>query len=196
MSHISTSKLPQEDLTDTSMPAVWPLARWRERLTYAAMSLLVAWHTLATMVAPLPDSEIRQSSLAVFDSYLNLLDLDHKWTFFAPEIGKTTQLRYLVEDAAGVRHTFALADKYSRNHPTSIWFRERDRNILDAPDRYWPAEAEVLCREHAALRPVSVTLLEVAEKDFEPADHLKGKHPLDPEYTNVTSLKTVPCAAR
>ena len=80
---------------------------WRERLTYAAMSMFVAWHTLAMVVAPAPEDSITAGSLRrLLDSYLTLFYLDDKWDFFAPSVDRGKQFRYVVEDASGTRHSF------------------------------------------------------------------------------------------
>ena len=58
--------------------------QWRGRLAYAAMSLLVVWHTLAMIVAPSPDSVITRSVGALFEPYLTLFLLESTWSFYAP----------------------------------------------------------------------------------------------------------------
>jgi hypothetical protein len=86
--------------------------------------------------------------------------------------------------AAGQRHTFVPSDKWSWFHPAIlVW----DQFVLDEPDTYAAPYAAFFCREHAALRPVSITFLRVKEKDFKPEDHLKGNRALDPEFTSACS---------
>lgn len=65
-------------------------SRWRERLVYSAMSLLVAWHTLAMVVAVSPDSVITGAARALVYPYVILLNLDNYWGFFAPMLGRAT----------------------------------------------------------------------------------------------------------
>ena len=58
---------------------------WRERVTYTAMSLFVAWHTLAMVVAPAPStSDLIKGLRIVLDPYLHFFKLDNEWGFFAP----------------------------------------------------------------------------------------------------------------
>jgi hypothetical protein len=64
---------------------------------------------------------------------------------------------------------------------------------MASPEFRGDAAGALLCERHAALKPVSVTLLEVAEQNYAPADELLGKHPLDPEYTVVIPLRSVAC---
>jgi len=79
---------------------------WRQRLTYLVMSAFVAWHTLAMVIAPAPESSVLVGTLrAALQPYLTLFKLDNPWNFFAPVIGGT-ELHYSVEDAAGAHHNF------------------------------------------------------------------------------------------
>jgi hypothetical protein len=51
----------------------------------------------------------------------------------------------------------------------------------------------LLCRQHAALHPVSITFLEYHEEAFTPADQLNGKNPMDPEFITVNTVTSVQC---
>jgi hypothetical protein len=165
----------------------------RQRLIYAAMSLLVVWHTLAMLLESAPSSVITLSLRVLFNPYLALFRLENQWGFFAPDVELGAQFRYVVEDAAGTRHTFVPAEKLSRFSPASIWFRDRYKLVSGSIDTYGDHFAAALCREHAALNPISITFLEIVQKDFSPADRLRGKHPLDSEFVDVNPLKTVQC---
>jgi hypothetical protein len=170
--------------------------QWRQRLAYAGMSLLVTWHTFAMVVAPSPDSDITDAARSILDPYLTLFRLDNGWGFFAPEVGRGSQFRYVIEDAAGNRYTFIPAETLNRFHPTSIWMRDRYIAVMEKPRAYADAAGASLCRDHAALKPIAVTLLELEQKEFLPADRLKGKRPLDPEFVTLKTVKTVPCTAK
>jgi hypothetical protein len=169
---------------------------WRQRLLYAGMSLLVTWHTLAMVVATAPDSLISENARRIFDPYLTLFRLDNQWGFFAPNVGNGSQFRYVVEDASGKMHTFVPADSLNKFHPTSIWVRDRYRLVMEEPETYGDAAGAGLCREHAALNPVSITLFEADQKDFWPEDRQKGKAPLDAEYVELNLLKQVRCTEK
>ena len=80
----------------TSKPA-------RERLAFAALSLLIVWHTIAMAIASAPESEIIASARLLFHPYLTLFRLDNNWGFFAPTVELGGQFRYVVEDGAGQR---------------------------------------------------------------------------------------------
>src|SRR2546426_9462378 len=96
--------------------------QWRERLTYLAMSVFVAWHTVAMVLGPPPDSPLSRSLRAWWEPYLTFFRLESSWTFFAPEIGKHGQFRYVVEDADGNEHSFIPANELNRFHPKQWWF--------------------------------------------------------------------------
>ena len=168
--------------------------QWRERLIYTVMSVFVGWHTLAMAVAPASDaSDTAKSLRLLFQPYLTLFTLDHQWAFFAPSVPQGTQLQYVIKDASGESHTFVPSAKWNWFHPGYIWFKDSYEAILDSPDDYTDTFAALFCREHASLRPVSISFLKVEEEDFKPEDHLNGKHPLDPEFVTMSTVKKVKC---
>jgi hypothetical protein len=190
---------------DFLIPSAWANASglvmiskpWRERLIYTAMSVFVAWHTLAIVVAPAPDSSVVVQWLRqVLHPYLTLLRLDNQWNFYAPNPGRGHQLRYVVEDATGTRHTFIPTDGSNWFHPSEWWFRSLYDWIAGSPDIYGDAAAALLCRKHAALHPTAIVLMDLEQKDFSPADHLSGKHPLDSQFVTVNDLRRVTCTEK
>lgn len=170
------------------------LARWRGRLAYVVMSAFLAWHTFAMVIAPAPENSVlAQSVRPVFQPYLSLFRLDNTWDFFAPTVGKGSQLRYVMEDDTGQRTTFVPAEDLSWYHPAYFWFRSWYYAIIQTPDEYADYAVAFFCRKHASLHPVSITLLEYQEGDFWAEDHLSGKHPMDPEFVTVNTLKQAKC---
>jgi hypothetical protein len=165
----------------------------QRHVTYAAMSLLIGWHTVAMVLAGAPDSVITRAGRSLLQPYLTLFRLDTNWGFFAPEVPRGHQFRYIIEDAVGKRHTFAPDEELSRYGPVWIWFSDHHTAVIDTPEDYADADAAFLCRRHGSLHPVSVTLLDAEQKDFWPVDQLNGKHPLDPEFVDVNVVKTVRC---
>jgi hypothetical protein len=99
----------------------------------------------------------------------------------------------VIEDGAGKRHAFTPDEALSRFHPNSIWLRDRYKTVMRDPETYAEAAVAAICREHAALQPVSVMLIQVEQNEFSPTDQLAGKHPLDPEFVSVTELSAMPC---
>ena len=167
-----------------------------QRLSYVAMSLLLAWHTLAMVIAPAPESPIVNAARDLAQPYLTFFGLQNPWEFFAPFVGPGYHFSYVIEDKAGEKHGFTPADGLNNFHPTSIWMKDRYTKIMTMPDSYGDAAGAALCLEHASLNPVSVTLLENQHKDFGPGDLLDGKRPSDAEFVKAKTLRTVTCPGR
>ena len=167
--------------------------QWRTRLAWIGMSAFVAWHTFAMVVAPAPESHSTDAFRAIVQPYLTLFRLDNNWGFFAPDVPRGWQFRYTIEDANGAQHTFIPENDLNRFHPNSIWFKDRYKEVLRYPETFGETVGLELCRTHAALKPVSVTLLGVDQRDFSPDDRLDGKDPLDDEFIETGTLRTVKC---
>jgi len=167
-----------------------------QRLTYVAMSILLVWHTFAMIVGPAPESSIIGAARSLAQPYLTFFRLQNEWEFFAPFVGPGYHFSYVIEDAAGEKHTFTPADRLNNWHPNSIWMRDRYTVIMTKPDVYGDAAGAALCLEHASLHPVSVTLLEVEHSEFWPVDLREGKRPTDAEFVKAKTLRTVTCPGR
>jgi hypothetical protein len=171
--------------------------QWRERLTYLAMSFVVAWHSFAIIVAPMPDSSTMvQWFRLLVQPYVSLFRLDNQWNFFAPSVTRQTQFRYAVEDAAGERHVFVPAEEVSWSLPHYVMWREFKylyEGVMENPEGYGERVTTLLCRKHASLKPVSVSLLQAQELDFWPENYLQGQRPLDPAFVAVRTLTNAGC---
>ena len=131
------------------------MQQWRARLTYAAMSAFVAWHTIAMLIAPAPDVSAFVQALRVpFHPYLVFFRLDNMWDFFAPNVGRTPEFRYIIEDTRGNHHPFAPTENLSWFHPTFFWFRSWFDAIMANPDAYADSAAAFII----ALPPEACTL--------------------------------------
>jgi hypothetical protein len=168
----------------------------RTRFTYVAMSLFVVWHSLAMLTAAAPDSGLTASARTLFDPYLLLFGLDNRWGFFAPEIPNGHSFRYVVEDAEGNRRPFTPAEQWNPLQPTFIWFRDRYKTVMENFEDFADAAVASICKEHEGLKPVSVTLVDINQKDFSPEDRLKGKSPLDPEFLDEQEMDPIKCPAK
>jgi hypothetical protein len=172
--------------------------RWGRRLTYLLMSVVVGWHALAIVISPAPgNSEAVQALRSVLEPYLSALRLDNAWGFFAPNVGKQTEFRYIIEDAAGKEHRFTPDREPARSLAAYVMWREfryvYDGLLAEAEDR-GDAAGALLCRKHAALHPVSVTLVEIQyNKDYWREDAIRGKRPTDPEFTTENPIKRIEC---
>jgi hypothetical protein len=169
--------------------------QWRKRLNYLAISLFVVWHTIAMVVGPSPDSVISRSFRALWAPYLTYFRLESSWSFFAPEIGLQSQIRYVIEDADGNEHTFVPTIALNQFHPKYRWFKLVYEGVfIEHSEIFGEAPVALLCRKHASLRPVSITVFQVQqERDFWPEDQLSGKHPLDPEFATMYRLQAAAC---
>lgn len=170
---------------------------WRDRLVYGAMSLIVGWHSLAMIVAPMPDDSAPVKMFrSILQPYLSLFRLDNKWNFFAPSVGKHLQFRYVVEDAKGHQHVFIPVLEPSESIAHYVMWREFKyfyEGVMEAPDLRGYAIAPKLCKRHASLQPISISLLQVQEEVFSPDDYLRGHRPQDPEFMTVNVLAKIDC---
>jgi hypothetical protein len=166
-------------------------------LLYLAMSLFVGWHTLAMIIAPAPyGSPIIEGLHAMVRPYLTLFRLESPWTFFTNVAAvKLPQFRYVVTDAEGNDHTFIPVPEFRWYHPRYNWFERIYWSLMDQPEpeKIGNYLYPLLCRQHAALRPVEITFLSVRPGDFWPDDELAGYHPLDPEYSTTYTLMSAAC---
>src|SRR5260370_20943170 len=106
---------------------------WRQRLTYLVMSAFVAWHTLAMVIAPAPESSVLVQTLrAALQPYLTLFRLDNPWNFFAPTIGGA-QLRYSLEGSARAPHTFTPAEPLNRFPSGFFWVHRSQSSLICNP---------------------------------------------------------------
>jgi hypothetical protein len=166
----------------------------RERLIFMVMSAFVVWHTIAIMIAPGSDNSLLVQQLRrVYEPYLSLFRLNNKWDFYAPNVGRGHQLRYVVEGADGARETITPTDEWHWHHPGYWWFRAWNDAIIASPDLYADKVIATLCRKHAASKPAAITLTLIQELAFAPEDHLAGRHPLDPEFVEESTLRRGPC---
>ena len=165
----------------------------RGRLLYAAMSAIVAWHTLAMVIAPAPDSDVTLLARTVLQPYLTFFRLDNQWDFFAPTVGEGSRLRYDIQDRSGKTHVFLPADELRWYHPNFLWFRSWYYRIIDDPDNYAEAAAAVLCRKHADLQPLAITFYEIQEEKFTREDYLSGKQRMDQGFFSVQMLRGMRC---
>lgn len=170
--------------------------RTRTRFTFVAMSLFVVWHSLAMLVAAAPGSQLTNSARVLFNPYLMLFGLDSQWGFFAPDVPNGNTFRYAVEDAAGNRRIFTPVEQWSPLQPTFIWFRDRYKNVMENFDEFAEAAVISICKEHADFNPVTVTLIDVTQKNFTREDRLSGKSPLDPEFVERQEMDPIRCPVK
>jgi hypothetical protein len=165
----------------------------RGGLAYLAMSALIAWHTLAMVIAPAPDNDVTELARAALQPYLTFFRLDNQWDFFAPTVGEGSRLRYDIMDRTGKVQAFLPAEEQRWYHPGFLWFRSWYYRIIDDPDAYGDNAAAVFCRKHAALQPLAITFYEIQEERFTRDDYLSGKSRMDPGFFTVRMLRGIRC---
>jgi hypothetical protein len=177
---------------EAPVPAAKPR---RNRILYAAGSLFLAWHLIAMLLAPLPDrNDIVRSFRALYQPYLSFFGLDTTWDFFSP-IGTGHQFRYTIEDADGKEHTFSPIEDVNWLLPERRWYERAFTELMNDPETYGSYFAALYCRKHAALKPVSILLVEMQEQRFRPKDQMSGKHPYEPPYVLANPLMRADCRA-
>ena len=156
-------------------------------MVYLAMSLFIVWHVSAMLVAPAPTgSPMIESLNGVFRPYLTFFRLESSWSFFANVI-RLNQFRYVIEDADGNQHTFTPMNEFRWYQPHFHGFDGMYWAILEKPTAVGSYFVAPLCRQHAALKPVSITFLAVkgAGPEFRPEDLLAGESPFEPPHATV-----------
>jgi hypothetical protein len=165
----------------------------RQRLVYLAMSAFVAWHTVAMVLAPAPDSEVSLQVRRAMQPYLTFLRLDNQWDFFAPSVGEGSRLRYDLQDKTGKVHVFLPSQELRWYHPSFLWFRSWFYRIMEDPDRFADGAAAYFCRKHAELQPLAITFYDIQEEHFSREDYLAGKQRMDPGFFTIHMLRGMRC---
>lgn len=160
----------------------------------AALAFLV-WHGAAILLAPYPDSGIRRILRPVFEPYLRLAYLDHRWTFFGPRPDAGRLVRYEVIGDGGPVQEFALSEAVDTASASWFrWMRLFDRAATGEPELQRSAAAW-LCRRHADLRPRAVRFVVLHQLTLSPELSRAGVRPSDPEALWREPGDEIPCGA-
>lgn len=166
----------------------------RRRLGFVAGSLFLAWHALAIVVGPAPASHAAGAAYPAFAPYLRVLDLDHGWSFFAPNPGRGRLLRYAVIDGAGARHDRRLTEALTPLDPAYLrWTTLYAYLDVDLP-HHLRAAADHLCRRHRDLDPRAIVFVHRDQLTLTPESYRAGHRPLDEDYVTTTELAPLECA--
>lgn len=151
------------------------------------------WHAAAVAIAPYPDSEIRRVLYPLFEPYLRLGYLDHRWTFFGPrpDAGRLVRYEVLLDD--GVVRELTLSEAVEWGTPGWFrWLRLFDR--VSAGDlALQRSGAAYLCRRHADLQPRAIRFVVVHQLTPTPELYLAGVRPTDPEALDRQPGEPIPC---
>ncbi len=167
---------------------------WRDWLIYFAMSLFLAWHTVATMLSPVPENNVIVRAFRdLFQSYLTLTGIDTTWDFFSP-LGSSYQFRYAIDDADGNQTIFAPITEVSWLTPNHRWNERIYATLISNPGLMGDYFAKYFCQKQAALKPVEITLFWIEETEFTPQDYFLGKQrTTDPANFAVRPLLRAYC---
>lgn len=152
-----------------------------------ALSAFIVWHAVGVaFVGPAGDSYLRRQLLQIYRPYLDALQLNRRWAFFAPDPAYGSWFEYEIVRPSGARERFPLSHARPRFHHayfrhTSFYFylfdgweRARERSYDRSVARY-------LCRQHGG-DAVSVYFVQHYQQRFTDGDYRLGKRPLDPAF--------------
>ena len=168
--------------------------KWRAPAAYSAFSLFLAWHTIATLLSPAPaNNVIVRSFRSLFQPYLTLTGIDTTWDFFSP-LSRSYLFQYAIEDADGKQHIYTPIADVSWLTPNHRWDERIFATLISNPALIGDYFATEFCRQHAALKPLSVTLLYLDEHDYWPQDYFAGKQrTTDPANYTLTPVLRAAC---
>jgi hypothetical protein len=144
------------------------------------------------VISPAPESTALSQALRFwYQPYLTLFRLDNMWEFFAPNIGGASQLRYNIEDDAGESQSFVPTEGLIWFHPSYFWIRSWSEAVTTNFGLYGASGAAALCRKHAALHPISITLLEYHEAKIYASGSLERREPHGPRVFRCEGFATL-----
>lgn len=142
----------------------------------AALAFLV-WHGVAILLAPYPESDIRNRLYPFFEPYLRLAYLDHRWNFFAPRPDGGRIVRYRVVHVDGTTEELPLTEALHRASPTYFrWYRLFDL-VATYESELTESGVGSLCRRHVDLLPRGIELVVLHQLAMSPELYLAGVRP-------------------
>jgi hypothetical protein len=177
-----------------------PPQRPKVRLLRGAVSLWLAFHLAAIVIAPAavaPSSDLIREAKELFQPYLDLFYLDHGYHFFAPEPSESTLLAFMAERADGTVFRGRIPDRQTQ--PRLLYHRYfmLTEHMRDAPEelkRLWhDSYAQHLGWKYGARR---VNLVEQTHNLPTMERVRNGGLLTDPESYEDRPLGEFPCAGR
>lgn len=160
---------------------------------YLLASLFVAWHVLATVEAPAPESHLAYRVYPAFLPYLKLFHLNHGWGFYSGGLWGTLRVRYRVNTAPGEHRDFPLSENASSYGVAALRYRTLFNNVGTAGVAFTSSAAKHLCRRHSDLKPTSIEFLVARQWQIPVSLFLEGKRPLAEEYFFASEVRPIPC---
>jgi hypothetical protein len=160
---------------------------------FIAMSLFVAWHAFATLLAPAPASYLKAEILPLFQPYLRLLHLNSQWAFFSPDPSYGRTVRYTLIDADGAERPQSWVDAWPRGDAAYLRMTTLAAALTAENAALVESTARRLCRQHAADKPRAVRFELHQQLLVTPDAHLGGARPFHPQYVESSSLDSILC---
>ncbi len=158
----------------------------RARISYALGSLFVVAFVLGLLIAAGPGSYTMGKVYPVVQPALGAVNIDNDWGFFAPDPGPGSVARYVVRDRDGRTHEFGMTEAMPRWSLAYFRYTTLYMAIAQSPEYYLPGAVAYLCRQHADLDPVSITVILADQQDVTAQEFLEGKDPMaDLEISKV-----------
>jgi hypothetical protein len=134
-------------------------AKGRRRILRVALNAWIVFHVAAIVIAPAavrPASDLVEAGWSIFQPYLQVLDLNHGYHFFAPEPEDSTLLAFEAERADGTVIRGRIPNR--EIVPRLLYHRHfmLTEQMKDAPaelqEEWVGSYAEHLCRKYGAAR--------------------------------------------
>ncbi len=151
------------------------------------------WHSLVLLIGCAPPSYSVAQIYPLFAPYIELLHLDGGWAFFAPDPSTGRLVRYSVQGADGLTHTYRLTENLQRSDPAYLRMTTLSAAINADSPQVVHSVAQRLCRMHAAQNPQSVRFTIARQIRITPDEFEAGHRPLDADFLHLEDLPSVVC---
>jgi hypothetical protein len=152
---------------------------------------LAAWQAAALLLGPAPGSHLKAALDVVTLPYRQLLNLDNRWAFFAPDpaAGRLVSVRYFWRD--GTERTAQLTRALDWAHPAYLRYSSLLGEVARPDSVAAASAARHLCR----LYPEAVGLRFIVERQIAPGagEVAAGASPLEPRFLETSESGTWRC---
>ncbi len=174
------------------LPAPAP-ARWRQAVALTVGSGVLLWHSAVLLIGCMPASYAVMQIYPVFAPYIEFLQLDSGWAFFAPDPTTGRLVRYSVQNGDGSLRAYRLTENLKRADPAYLRLTTLSTSIKADEPEVINSVAQQLCRRHASDTPQSIRLTLARQKRITPEEYEAGHRPLDADFLTLDELPAVRC---